>query len=60
MSGIQGGVTAVKVDAVGDFSEFGEVYYSESATANILPFASQVNSGAKIRYNIDMDEFTKR
>ena len=60
MSGIQSGAAAVKVDMVGDFLEFGEVYSSESASANILSFASQVSAGARIRYDSDVDEFVMR
>ena len=50
VSGIQQG-GGVKVDHEGEFGEFGTVYYSESASANILSFASQVDSGASIRYD---------
>ena len=50
VSGIeQGG--GVSVDREGNFGEFGTVYYSGAASANILPFASQVDSGAEIRYD---------
>ena len=58
MSGIQAGAAAVRVDMVGDFSDFGEVYYSDFASANILSFAAQVSSGASIRYDTDLDEFS--
>ena len=36
----------------------GRVYYSEAASANILSFASQVDSGASIRYDHNDDVFT--
>ena len=57
VSGIQQG-GGVKVDHEGEFGEFGTVYYSESASANILSFASQVDSGASIRYDHLSDCFT--
>lgn len=46
------------MDHQGEFGEFGTVYYSESASANILSFASQVDSGASIRYDHLSDCFT--
>ena len=57
VSGIQtgGGVT---VDSEGDFGEFGTVYYSGDASANVLSFASQVDAGATIRYEHEEDCFT--
>jgi hypothetical protein len=48
----------VIVDTVGDFREFGAVYYSEHASANILSFASQINAGADIDYDKALDRFT--
>ena len=54
----QGG--GVSVDREGEFGEFGTVYYSSSASANILSFASQVDSGASIRYDHLRDYFTLR
>ena len=57
VSGIeQGG--GVSVDREGNFGEFGTVYYSGAATANILSFASQVDAGAEIRYDNLSDCFT--
>lgn len=48
VSGIQldGGVD---VDREGDFGEFGRIFYSGDASANILSFATQVDAGAIIR-----------
>ena len=57
LSGIQAGAKAVKVDKIGNFQELGAVYYSEGAAANILSFASQVNSGSKISYDSVADKF---
>ena len=48
----------VNVDREGEFGELGTVFYSESAAANILSFASQVGAGAIICYNYEMDVFT--
>ena len=50
----------VSVDQEGNFGEFGTVYYSGAASANILSFASQVDSGAAIRYDYLGDCFTLR
>ena len=58
LSGIQAGAKAVKVNKIGDFHDFGAVYYSEGAAANILSFASQVNAGSKIVYDGKADVFT--
>ena len=58
MCGIQRGAKPVIVDTVGDFGEFGQVYFSEHASANILSFASQVNAGADIEYDKTLDRFT--
>lgn len=57
VSGIQRG-GGVSVDQEGDFGELGRVYYSKLASANILSFASQIDSGATIRYDHNMDSFT--
>ena len=57
VGGIQLG-GGVAVDQEGDFGELGRVYYSEAASANILSFASQVDSGAEIRYDHNHDVFT--
>ena len=57
VSGIQQGA-GVSVDREGEFGEFGTVYYSGSASANNLSFASQVDSGASIRYDHLSDCFT--
>ena len=51
---------SVEVLEEGDFWDLGKVYYSESASANVLPFASQVDSGADIRYDHQRDSFTLR
>ena len=60
MTGIELGAKGVKVDRVGDFADLGEVYFSENASANVLSFAQQVNSGAKIEYRPEKDEFRMR
>ena len=57
MSGIQLGADGIVVDKVGDFADLGEVYFSEMASANVLSFAQQINSGANIEYKRDVDEF---
>ena len=48
----------MSVDREGDFGEFGTVFYSGSASANILSFASQVDAGATVRYDHEEDCFT--
>ena len=60
MSGIQLGAKPVIVDTIGDFDEFGPVYFSKNSSANILSFASQVNAGAEINYDRLTDIFTLR
>jgi Zinc knuckle len=50
MSGVQKGGKGVKIDEEGEFLDIGTVFYSEDATANILSFASQIDSGAEIKY----------
>ena len=57
VSGIQTG-EGVIVDSEGDFGEFGTVFYSGDASANVLSFASQVDAGATIRYDHIEDCFT--
>ena len=57
VSGIELGA-GVTVDHEGDFGELGTVFYSESASANILSFASQVDAGAAITYDTLADHFT--
>ena len=57
VSGIEQG-SGVSVDREGNFGEFGTVYYSGAASVNILSFASQVDSGAEIRYDHVSDCFT--
>ena len=49
---------SVRVEHEGDFGELGRVYYSGSAAANVLSFASQVDSGAIVRYDYLRDAFT--
>ena len=57
VSGIQIG-EGVDVNEEGDFGELGRVFYSAAASANVLSFASQVDSGAAVRYDHDGDCFT--
>ena len=57
VSGIEAG-GGVTVDREGEFGEFGTVFYSGDASANILSFASQVDAGASIRYDHLKDCFT--
>ena len=57
VSGIHLG-SGVNFDREVEFGELGTVFYSGSAAANILSFASQVDAGAMIRYDYEMDVFT--
>jgi hypothetical protein len=57
VGGIQSGAEPVLVDTIADFGDFGTVYFSRSATANILSFASQINAGADISYEKRHDKF---
>ena len=42
---------------MGDFTDLGEVYFSQMASANVWSFAQQINSGARIEYVRAVDEF---
>jgi hypothetical protein len=57
LGGIQRGATGVKVTKQGEFRDVGTVYYNPAASANILSFASQVDSGADISYDKLNDMF---
>ena len=57
VGGIQLG-EGVEVNEEVDFGELGRVFYSEAASANIPSFASQVDSGAAIRFDYNADCFT--
>ena len=48
------------MDREGEFGEFGTVFYSGDASANILSFGSQVDAGANVRYDHANDFFTLR
>jgi hypothetical protein len=60
LGGIQRGATGVRVTKEGDFRDIGKVYYDESASANILSFASQIDSGADISYDRGGDRFVMK
>jgi hypothetical protein len=60
VGGIQRGASGVKVTEEGEFRDVGTVYVNDSATANILSFASQVDAGADITYDKDNDRFVMR
>jgi hypothetical protein len=47
----------VRVTLEGVFQDVGTVYFDESASANILSFASQVDAGADISYDKSRDRF---
>jgi hypothetical protein len=51
LGGIQRSASGVKVTQEGEFSDVGTVYFSDSASANILSFASQIDAGADISYD---------
>jgi hypothetical protein len=54
---VQRGASGVRVTEEGDFSDIGTVYCSDSASANILSFASQIDAGAYISYDKMADRF---
>ena len=58
LNGVQSDAKGVRVNEEGLFNEFGNVYYCEKATANILSFAALVDEGAQIRYNQRESRFT--
>ena len=57
LGGIQRGATGVRVTKQGEFRDIGTVYFNPAASANILSFASQVDSGADITYDKWNDKF---
>ena len=57
VSSIQVG-EGVRVDSEGVFGEFGTVFYSGDASANVQSLASQVDVGATIRYDHEEDVLT--
>ena len=57
VGGIQAG-GGVTVDSEGEFGEFGTVFYSGDASANVLSFVSQVDAGAIICYDHEEDVLT--
>jgi Zinc knuckle len=58
VGGIQRGASGVRVTQQGTFRDIGTVYFNECASANILSFAMQVDSGADITYDKSTDRFT--
>ena len=57
VSGIQSG-GGVDVNREGEFAEFGAVFYSGDASANVLSSAARVDAGASITYDYLQDCFT--
>ena len=57
MHGVENNSNGVKVDLEGEFNEIGTVFVSEKASANILSFAAQVDSGAEMSYDSKFDRF---
>ena len=57
LGGIQRGASGVRVTEEGDFQDIGTVYFNESASANILSCASQIDAGADITYEKGRDRF---
>jgi hypothetical protein len=60
VGGIQRGASGVKVTEEGEYRDVGTVYVNDSATTNILSFASQIDAGADITYDKDSDRFIMR
>ena len=60
MKGVESGVKGVTINLEGDFNELGSVFVSNKASANILSFAAQVDSGATIIYDNRNDRFEMR
>jgi Zinc knuckle len=57
LGGIQRGSSGVRVTQQGTFRDLGTVYFDECASANILSFAMQVDSGADVTYDKATDRF---
>jgi hypothetical protein len=60
VGGIQRGASGVKVTEQGEFRDVGNVYVNDSATANVLSFASQIDAGADITYDTGRGRFIMR
>jgi hypothetical protein len=60
MKGVQSAAQGVEITSEGTFQDCGRVYYSDKSSANILSFACQVDSGAKIHYITESDKFTMK
>ena len=57
MKGVEATSEGVNIELEGDFNEIGTVFVSEKASANILSFAAQVDSGATVEYDQLNDRF---
>jgi hypothetical protein len=58
MTGVEVDTNGVVVDEEGTFCDVGQVYYSAKANANMLSFATQIDTGARIVYDDRKDVFT--
>lgn len=59
ISGINSDGSALVANLIGDFREFGPVYYCPAASANILSFSVTAET-CENNYNRDRDEFTSQ
>ena len=57
MHGVESNSSGVNIEMEGEFNEIGTVFVSEKASANILSFAAQVDSGATMTYDSEFDRF---
>ena len=60
MHGVENGSNGVSIELEGEFNELGTVFVSEEASANILSFAAQVDSGATMTYDSSYDRFVMK
>jgi hypothetical protein len=55
---IQCNAGTISKTSVGDFKDYGTMWYCEKGIANILSFANACNRGCHIAYNQQVDTFT--
>ena len=57
MRGVNKNAPSIMLGKVGDFREFGKVYYSEKSSANILSFSNMRDLGCILSYDSSADVF---
>ena len=60
MHGVANGAKGVNIELEGEFNELGTLFVSDEASANVLSFAAQVDSGATMTYDSSYDRFVMK